>query len=470
MEINRRKLQLKKLMVWLITSLAILFYVYILYFSISSGLELYAFGFFLSLPILFLIVKFPKLWIYSVILLFVPILVFRDIGVSVFEVIFAIISITGLFYFFFYKVFIEKKRIVANYGDLSILSFFILIPFNILFASANNVDLLRWLREVLVIILILYYFPIREYFTTEKEFKTLLVVTAIASLITIVASLGIFQQRVLQEAIYVYQLAKSVLVNQTLFTATIFASIVFFLYQKKIIIRIFLLVLAGIATLALVATYTRTNWVIVASGILALFFMIKRKEKLRLITVLFFASSIITLASFLLFKENAKFFFRILEARFESSSQIREDKSVAARVAEYPAVFRGISENPLWGNGFAKTIRFRDPIHIRTFEGEIIHNGYAFFVYRAGIPLALLYFIFFFYYTFKSMVLAFETSEPFTKSLALSALLILVSLLIANLTGPQFIHREGVFTIMITVSVIEFASQKRNDKQVLQNE
>jgi O-antigen ligase len=466
MEINRRKLELKKLIVWFIASLSALLYVYILYFSISSGLEVYVFGFFLSLPFLFLIIKFPKIWIYSVILLFVPMLVFRDIGVSVFEVLFAIISVTGLFYFFFYKTLIEKKRIVFNYGDLSILSFFILMPFNILFALANDVDLLRWLREVLIIALILYYFPIREYFTTEKEFKTLLVIVGIASLITIVGSLAIFQQKVLQQAIYVYQLAKSVLVNQTLFSATIFASIVFFLYQKKIIIRIFLLTLAGAATLALIATYTRTNWVIAIFVIFTLFFMVKRKEKLRLVTILFFASSIITLTSFLLFKENAKFFFRILETRFESTSQMREDKSVAARIAEYPTVLRGISENPLWGNGFAKTIRFRDPIHVRTAEGEIIHNGYAFFIYRGGIPLAILYFVFFFYYTFKSLLLTFKTSEPFTKSLALSALLIFVSLLIANLTGPQFIHREGIFTIMITVSMIEFAAQKNDEKAI----
>lgn len=468
MQINRRKLELKKLAAWFIASLFALLYVYILYFSISNGLEIYAFGFSLSLPVLFLIIKFPKIWIYSVIFLFVPMLIFRDVGVSVFEVLFAAVSIPGLLYFFFYKALIEKKRIAFNYGDLSILSFFILIPFNILFASANDVDLLRWLREVLIIVLILYYFPIREYFTTEKEFKALLVVVGIASLTTIIASLAIFQQRVLQEAIYIYQLAKSVLVNQTLFSATIFASIVFFLYQKKIITRIFLLALAGIATLALIATYTRTNWVIVASGIFTLFFMVKHKERLRLVTVLVFASSVITLTSFLLFKENAKFFFRILETRFESTSQMREDKSVAARIAEYPTVLRGIRENPLWGNGFAKTIRFRDPIHIRTAEGEIIHNGYAFFVYRAGIPLAILYFVFIFYYTFRALLLTFKTSEPFTKSLSLSALLIFVSLLVANLTGPQFIHREGIFTIMLTVSMIEFASQRRNDKQAIQ--
>lgn len=468
MVINRGKVEFKKLAVWFIASLSALVYVYILYFSISNGLEVYAFGFFFSLPILFLIIRFPKIWIYSVIFLFVPMLIFRDVGVSVFEVLFAAVSIPGLLYFFFYKTLIEKKRIVFNYGDLSILSFFILTTFNILFASANDVDLLRWLREVLIIVLTLYYFPIREYFTTEKEFKILLVVVGIASFITIVGSLAIFQQKVLQQAIYVSQLAKSVLVNQTLFSATILASIVFFLYQKKIITRIFLLVLAVISTLALVATYTRTNWVIVTSEIFILFLIVKRKEKLHLVTVLVFASSIITLTSFLLFKENAQFFFRILEARFESTSQMRKDISVAARIAEYPTVIRGIRENPLWGNGFAKTIRFRDPIHIRTAEGEIIHNGYAFFVYRAGIPLAILYFVFIFYYTFKSLLFTFQTSEPFTKSLSLSALLIFVSLLVANLTGPQFIHREGIFTIMLTVSMIEFASKKRNDKKAIQ--
>lgn len=466
MATDAHKLQFKKLIASVTISLLTLLYLYILYFSISNGLEVYTFGFFLSIPFLSLIVKYPKLWIFSVLVLFIPILIVRDVGVSVFEVLFSVVSLGGLLYFFFCKLVIEKKTIIHNYGDLFILSFFILIPFNIFFAAANNVEILRWFREIFVIMLILYYFPIREYFKTEKEFKLLLAITAILSAITIIISLLIFRERVLQEAVYVLEVVKSKLPNQTLFTATIFTSIVLFLYQKKTSIRFCLLILAGIATLALVVTYTRTNWIIVVVEIFALFFLIQKKERLSLLVVLFFASSLITFTSLVIFKDNAKLFFRILEARLESSSQMREDKSIASRLAEYPTVFRGIKENPLWGNGFAKKIKFLDPIHVRNLEGEIIHNGYAFFIYRGGIPMALLYFAFFFYYTFKSLSLTFKASEPFAKSLALSSLLIFVSLIFANLTGPQFIHREGIFTILITIPMVEFASSNRNGNQI----
>ncbi len=442
----------------LFVSLIIVFFVLGLVISSLFSFELYYLGSLFAVPFVYLSFRFPKFWVLSSILMFGPILMFRDEGISHLEIVFSVYVLGGLAIYFVSKLLIRGQRLVLNFGDFAIVSFFILVPFNAIFAYLNDVDMFRWLREILVIILFLFYFPIRDYFKKESDFKILLFVVSIVLFFVVINSYIIFQKRVLEQAIYAYELGKSIIINQIFLIFSIFTSILLYLYLNNFWIRLYLLVVAFCASATLLITYTRTFWVIAVVEILSLFFLMKRKERLRLVWVLGFATVLIIFASLFVFKENAKIFFKVVEARFESTSRGRKDKSLMSRLAEYPVVWRGIKENPFWGNGFAKKIHFRDPIHVANIWQHNIHSSYTSYVFRAGIPLALVFFTFFFYYVGKSIYVVTKQTEPFRRALALSALLTFVAIIIANNTNAHFLHREGIFTVALCIAMVEFSA------------
>ncbi|MCX7908022.1 MAG: O-antigen ligase family protein [Ignavibacteria bacterium] len=449
----------------------ILLFLPIFYFLLFKGFELFVFLFFFAFPIVLIFLKLPKIWCYFVTLSFAVFLIYRgkDDQVDVLEIAFALLVIPGLIYFFIHKLFVEKKQIIQNYGDLFILLFFIFLPFNGLIAFLNDVDIFRWVREISILILLLFYFPLREYIKSEKELGILL----LCALIAVFSSIGYliyhYRETTLVTASYAYELVfglgAKVKINHTVFTAAYFTSIILFVTRKNLLLRVIVFLTAFASLVALIVTVSRTFWIVVLLGTIVLFIYYGWKERLRIL-FFYFVIAISTLGViYWTFGSNYKLVTRLIEYRFLTSTQGKKDKSVMGRLAEYPVVLRGIAENPLWGNGFAKKIRFRDPIFVRTSTSHNIHNGFTSMLFRAGIPLALFYISFFIYYFFKSFRLILATKRHYLQPYVLSGFIILIILFVSQFTNQQFLFRDFNFSAFIAIAMIEFVN--RNYKRIL---
>lgn len=441
-----------------------------------KGFELYLLGLIFGVSVILVFLRFPKLWCYFITLSFAFFLIYRgkDDQVAFLEIGFALLTIPGVILFFFFKTFIEKKPIIQNYGDLFIILFFIFLPFNALVAYLNGVDLFRWIREIAILFLIFLYFPFREYIKTEKDLAILLSLALIAAISSIGYLIYHYRETTLVTASYAYELVfglgAKVKINHTVFTATYFTSIILFVTRKNILLRLVLFLSAFASLVALIVTVSRTFWIVVLIGTLVLFLYYGWKERFGIISF-YLVITISTLGIiYYIFGSNYSLVTRLIEYRFLTSAQGKKDKSVLGRLAEYPVVFKGIAENPLWGNGFAKKIRFRDPIFVRTTTSHNIHNGFTSILYRAGIPMALLYISFMVFYFFRSFNLILKTRRHYLQPYVLSGFIILIILFVSQLTNQQFLFRDYNFCAFLAIAMIEFVNRnyqrvELNDKQ-----
>lgn len=442
-----------------------LFCVFILYEILNRDKGLYALIGLVSLGLIVFFIRYPKIWIYATILGFGILLVNRGEEVSIVEIFIYGIALVGIAFFFIHRFFVQRVKIVKNLGDLIILFFFFFALFNSIIAYLNSVDLFWWLREYLTLCLVLLYFPIREIIKDKRSIRNFFISVAVAVLLAVADGYLTFRNTALLQAVYAYQLGSSIKMNQVVFGVTILTSVAFAIYHEKFWIRILLLFFALSSVIALILTYSRTFWIVVMLELAIMSLFINKTQRLRLVIY----SSIFIIGVFFstlfIFKQNAQVVFKLIEKRFVSSAKYRTDLSVLSRAAEYPVVYQSILENPLWGNGFAKEIRFRDPIFVRTNIKPIIHNGFTSLAFRLGVPLALAYWSFIFYYLFYSAKQFFQDKNSLSKAFYLSATLSLILFIISNFTFQQYIYREGIFSVIISVSTIWFGSKLsyRND-------
>lgn len=429
-----------------------------LYLATVMEFGRYVFPAVLALPILFGILRSAKIWIYLTALAYPVFVMTSDVGFSAVDFFSAFLIQGGILVWLFKHILIDRRRLVRNIGDWMILMFFTLMLFNSAVALLNGVEFISWLAEYMLSITILLYFPVREHFSDKKELKKLLFVFSAAMSIAALYTFYMYYIG-LSDLEYAYQLAKTDRSNLTGFTVGAVFGIVLLFYRNSKLENLYLLLFSGLLLFALVFSLARTNWVILIFDSILLFIFLPYKQKLTMIRVF---SVLIVLSVILLMTllgDYADLFVTTITKRFQSTTQGKKDVSIQSRLTEYDVVFDKIAEHPLGGNGLAKEFTFLNPISKTTLTTANIHNGYFFFMYRAGIPMALVYFTFFFYYLGKSFFLIFRT-EGRWKSLSLASFLAMLSIAIANIMSAQFVYRDGYYAIFITVAIIGIIDSK----------
>lgn len=453
---------LKISLVWFILPLVL---IPILYEILYKDLGLYSLCGLLGLMLALFFIRHPRIWIYFTIIGLGVLLVQRGEDVSIFEILIYGFALSGLFIYFMNSLLIKRTKIVQNFGDLIIILFFVFALFNSIIAYLHSVDLIRWAREYFTLFLVLLYFPIREYITDSSHMRVFLITVVVSVLFAVIDGFITFRNTALLQAVYAYQLGSSIKMNQVVFGAAILSTIVFAIYNKSLLMQIILLLFALSSFAALILTYSRTFWLVVMLELLFLLFFVKKHQKVRIILyVLIFTLGVI-LSTLFIFRQNAKVVFKLIEKRFISSAKYRTDLSVLSRAAEYPVVYRGIEENILWGSGFGKEIRFHDPIFVRTNVKPIIHNGFTSLAYRVGIPLAMMYWLFISFYLVYSIILYFRVKSDIFRPFYLVSALSLILFIISNFTFQQYIYREGIFTVFVSIALISFPDRMKHSNQ-----
>lgn len=433
--------------------------------SVYFEFDLYVMAGLISLPFLFIILTYPKIWIYSVVLLFSLFFSKTDEDLNFYEVAIALIYNGGLYLWLFWSGFVTKRKLVRNKADWLMLFLFVLLLGNGGIAVMNDVEFSVWAREYVLFSLTLFYFPIREHFSDKKDLITLLIVTAVAIFIVDFRQFYSYYYGITSDDIqYAYELGKSVRINQTVFTISSIFGFMFAFNQKKKLYEYLIIFFTGITIVALITSFSRTFWVILLFALILMFFFLPGKQKIKLSLYVFFLSALFVGLGYLVAKDNMGIFFQYAKNRLSSSTKGVRDISLLSRLSEWKSVFESMEYKWLSGNGFAKEFSFYNPISETTKHTSIIHNGYIYFMYRMGIPMTLIYLTVLFYYFYKSFILLKLVKEPFFKIIIISSFGSMAALFIINLTSSQFMYRDGLFTVaflLAFISIVETNYQRK---------
>jgi len=212
------------------------------------------------------------------------------------------------------------------------------MPINGIIAVTGDTQFIEWFREAVILSLILFYFPIREHITDKKDIIILLICFAIAAFATSLGQFNEYYTGISKGLKYAYQIGKSVRVNQSLFTAASIFGLTFLFYARKFSGNILLIIFSVITILALITSFSRTFWFILALQVVLLFFYIPKVKRKKLLVYFILIPSILLLSIGIIFKDNTRIALKVMELRLTSSSKGLGDISIQSRLSEYESV------------------------------------------------------------------------------------------------------------------------------------
>ncbi len=439
---------------------SILIFILLTFFSIQQSLIHY---FILTLIALFLILLFinkPRIWIYVTTLSFAYFIVSPDVDVSIIDIISGIYYICGIIFWLVWQLLVNKNKLIRSIEDWLILFIISLLPLNLLIAYLNGIEIIEWARAASVFMLILYYFPIREYFSDKRNLTKLLVTLTIVAITVGTVQFYNYYVMISSPVLYAYELQKATKELQQIFTCSPIFFIVFALYQKKHINKIILFIIGSLTILGLLSTYSRAFWLVLILNLLITFFILpaSKKKYFAMFFIIFFA--LFTTLTISLFKDNVKIYITILENRLLSSAKGTADISVQMRLKEYEIITRNLEEYILGGNGFGKSHKIYGSIYDYTLVTSNIHNGYLGMVYRIGLPMTIIYFLIYILFFIKSIKLHNRTKDFYFKGLLIGSFTSIIMLFVTSFVTAPFLSRDG---LVILPFIFSFVAMSENN-------
>ncbi|MBL8005705.1 MAG: O-antigen ligase family protein [Candidatus Kapabacteria bacterium] len=438
--------------------------------AIHLQLELFALAAILGIPLVYGFFINPRFWIYFATLLAIP--WFRDLSeeTTPFEVITALFYVGSLAVWFISRIFFLKRKIVSTVIDGVLLTAILLTFVSFILGFFFNVDttLKEILSEWLVLFFLLYAFPIKELFKTEKQIMTLLAFWLTVSLG--ISGFSIYKYtKTTSLAVYAWQIvsARNAL-NELVYVFGCIISILGIALFENRRVKMFLFCIFVVVFAALVSTFTRGYWLGFIIAFTATFFFLPKKNKI-LITVISLCT-VIVLGSgiFLFFQEKALTALTMVGKRFTSSSKASQDLSILVRVKESGLLLNRISESPLGGYGLGAKYHYYDMIEKHTVYYTFAHNGYLYAAFKFGIPHALLIYFPFFSSVLIGFYVARKTKNTYTMYFALVSAGTLLAMLSISMTANQISMREGNYIggVCIGIAIISYLRYKEEQKEL----
>lgn len=412
------------------------------------------------------IIKKPIYWLYFVAATMRFMLHDDEDGFSIIELTLGLFYITTLLFWLYWHCIVQRKPMIRSKPDLFFISFIFFIPLNGIIAVTNEVELIKWFREIHNYIFLLYYFPIREYITSKKELIIFLIIIGLGFTSLSIQNI-IAYKRATTDAQYAFQLifARSAArVNSIYFSVCAAFGFVALSYVKNQYFRIAVAAFVLITVVASLASMARTSWVIVITS--ALFSILFTPKNNRLFYYTAFVTIMgCTIAGVMLFGgKNVGLVKKIIEKRLSSVGTLN-DYSYLTRVNENIVAWEYIQQYPLGGSGIGKNKLHYDLVTKNHAYVSYIHNGYISLIYKLGIPMALLFFSFLIGYLFISLRYFFLTKTALARGLSLSCMLALIVYFISNIAGCVFDIRQGVFLTFIIIGLINTVPSIENSLQ-----
>ncbi|MGI6369997.1 MAG: O-antigen ligase family protein [Ignavibacteria bacterium] len=426
--------------------------------GIYFHIELYVFLGVTALPLMWAMVNYPRVWIYFIVIMFIVFFRGGETELNATHILAALFYDLFLIVWFINKLLIRREKITRGIHDQIILFFYGVLLFHSIVSISHGVELIDWLREYFSISLILYYFPIREYFTEKKHILHLLF---LIGFVTIILDFYAFYNyyNILKDITYAYQFASTIRINQQLYVAVALGGIAFFFYFKKWRYKLFSALVAGFTIAALVSTLSRAFWVSLFGIIFIFILYLRIKQVVQLLTFVLVATSIFVVTLNTYMPDKANMFYKYLSKRLISTGKGKKDISIRARLYEYREVVKGIEKSPVWGNGLRHEFMFYSNLSQTSARTSFVHNGYLGIAYKTGIPLAIAFYLPILLYLIQGFLVSIRTSSYLHKTLAICGMLSLLMLFATNFVTSSFLFKDGLMVTALAIAFISIATE-----------
>ncbi len=417
----------------------------------------------------------PQLWIYTVVLsLYFFFNANQDDavgnGLGGQEIAFGLFYHCSLFAWFIWQIFVRRKKLVRTKADRIFLLFMALLPLNFFVAYFNDVEPMLWVRGWQYYLLFFYYFPIREYFSEERDLRRLFIMWGVLGLGAGVTYLYEYKTRVLNfkwaNQIYYSGVRRA----SFLFSMFIIVCLTGLLLDKGRIKKLLWLSFFVLSTALVIVSMARTAWISVSIAVVVLAVILPFRERLKFIVYTGGVSVILIASAFVFVPRIANMAVTIINLRFSSSSNISSDPSYLSRTMENESLMTGIVKHPLGGNGLQKEhLRYDllDKRHIVTIYG---HNGYLTLTYLIGVPMAGLFYGILAYFAFASLLRARKTADISARILYSCIGCGLVNAFVINIMGSLFDQREGIFITTFFIGLFSVAESLEARRQMFERQ
>lgn len=394
-----------------------------------------------------------------------------DAGIGMIEVLIASFYHGSLILWFLWHLLVKRRKIFRNGGDVLAGLFFVTSFFSVIVSYGNDVEPMQWIRSWQLPVLILFYFPIREHFRTRTQILYLIVLLSI-----VFAAFGVYNlyeyKQVTSKFQYGYEvLYKGVRNDASMFGAAGIIALLMFICVKSTTARIFSIAFATLYILVLVASLARTSWVAFLLSLFILVFLLDASKRRLLIGTFigFIAMAIFVLVTF--FPNASELAFTVVETRLSSSVNLSTDRSYLGRVLETQEVMKGVMNYPLGGNGFQKEHLRYDLILMAHLRAVYSHNGYSGLMFKAGIPLAVTFWLIILYHIITGVIVARKNRhDPLIQILALGSATALICYSITNYAEGVFESRSGLITTGYLIALIGSARLLWESESIEQSE
>jgi O-Antigen ligase len=210
-------------------------------------------------------------------------------------------------------------------------------------------------------------------------------------------------------------------------------------------------ILMAVALTGLMLSLVRGYWVALVVGLAYLFVSTRTSQRVRLVmgTILI---------AVLFASVTAAVNFALLQSVVTRAVAITafQDQNVQFRLIENHAAWLQVRERPLVGQGLGTPYLFdRSRYGVAPELRFYIHNNYIWFLQRMGVVgLGLFaWFIVAFLVTTRRLPPGAEDADPWLSGLVRGARVMIVGLLVASITSPQFNTKENVAAIATVVGL-----------------
>ena len=353
-----------------------------------------AIGIPLALMAVLALILRPKVWI-AVFLVCLPIFLYESgKGISAGELAMGGFFTSSVIIWLVWRALSGGPPLIRNWFDVLVITFFVISTLNVVLALANGITFLQWFSEWVLFALMLYYFPLREFFGKDDNgFEEMLLWFALATVALSLYSIYNYRQRMAEGLVYAWQFwaSRSVLLGPIFLLCIVLCLSRFFHMKERM--RYVLILISAINAVALFLTFTRTLWVLFfpCFAIIALF--LTWRQTVRLVAGMILITWVIVGTSYAINPTFTGLAVKVVTKRFASSAQLSGgDRSFESRTVEASYAWDKIQQFPLGGSGLRVPLVIKTPIEVHTNRSSFIHFGYVGMVYKVGFPLAFLFF------------------------------------------------------------------------------
>ena len=395
--------------------------------------------------------KRPTLNLYVALAAFVLITGYSE-GLQVEEALYGLYFLAVLAHWFITRVFFYREGLVRAPEDGALLCFLLYAAASAVWGMMFGAEVGTIIGELLVLVMLAFYYPVKEVCTRSPR-GTLIVLGIIFWFALFVSLRNVLEYRAaLSSATKLYQIATGrVALNEVLLMMPSLGFLVMLLYARRWRNRIVLLGCFMVVFAGLILTQSRGYWAAFLFGAMALFVLIDRRRKGRILLLMTGGMAVVLVLGFVLFEDFMSVIVGGIIERFASlGTAITSDVSLVNRFYETAALWERIQVNPLLGYGVGAPYQYFNITVDATRSWAFVHNGYAGLWFKFGlVGLGLM--LYFWGRSIWNGVLLFRMVEaPRILRLAgLSAAVCLIAeTLVANTSNPFLISDA---TLMIAL-------------------